>query len=60
MFAFVMTMAGGPEIAHVIPPWLYDVFNPNDETNLAPYRLIHFVVLAFFINRLRPIPPQPD
>ena len=26
-------------------------FNPNDKTNLAPYRLIHFVVLAFFINR---------
>lgn len=30
---------------------LYDAFNPKDKTNFAPYRLVHFVVLAFFINR---------
>ena len=29
-------------------------FNPNDKTNLAPYRLVHFIVLAFFINRFLP------
>ena len=55
LFAFVMTMAGRfPEIAHVMSPWLYDAFNPNDKTNLAPYRLVHFIVLAFFITRFLP------
>ena len=52
LFSLVITMAGRfPEIARLMPAWLYDAFNPNDKTNLAPYRLIHFVVLAFFINR---------
>ena len=55
LFAFVMTMAGRfPEIARMMPTWLYDAFNPNDKTNLAPYRLVHFIVLAFFINRFLP------
>ena len=54
-FALIMTMAGRfPEIAHMIPPWLYGAFNPNDKTNLEPYRLVHFIVLAFFINRFLP------
>lgn len=53
LFALVMTMAGRfPEIAQLIPRELYDVFNPNDKTDLAPYRLIHFIVLAFLISRL--------
>ena len=38
----------------MIPPWLYGAFNPNDKTNLEPYRLVHFIVLAFFINRFLP------
>jgi hypothetical protein len=51
----VVRMAGRfPEIAHVMPAGLYDTFDPNDKTNLAPYRLVHFVVLAFFINRFLP------
>ena len=55
LFALVMTMAGRfPEIAHMLPSWLYDAFNPNDKTNLAPYRLVHFIVLAFFISRFLP------
>ena len=24
---------------------------PNDKTNLAPYRVLHFVVIAFFVTR---------
>ena len=32
----------------------YYAFNPNDKTNLAPYRLVHFIVLAFFIDRFLP------
>jgi hypothetical protein len=47
-----MTMAGRfPELAHLMPGWLVDAFNPNDKTNLAPYRLLHFIILAFFITR---------
>lgn len=55
IFALVMTMAGRfPELAHLMPAWLVDTFNPNDKTNLAPYRLLHFIVLFFFISRLMP------
>jgi hypothetical protein len=55
VFALVMTMAGRfPEFAHMMPAWLVDAFNPNDKTNLAPYRLMHFIVLAFFITRFMP------
>jgi hypothetical protein len=55
VFALVMTLGGRfPELAHMMPAWLVDAFNPNDKTNLAPYRLIHFIVLAFFITRLMP------
>jgi hypothetical protein len=54
-FALVMTMAGRfSELAHTMPAWLYDTFNPNDKTNLAHYRVIHFIVLAFFISRFLP------
>jgi len=52
VFALVMTMAGRfPELAHRMPAWLVDAFNPNDKTNLAPYRVLHFIILAFFISR---------
>jgi hypothetical protein len=54
-FAFVMTMAGRfPELERMFPAWLFDAFNPNDRTNLAPYRFLHFIVLAFFVTRLVP------
>jgi hypothetical protein len=52
-FAFVMTMAGRfPEFGGMLPAWLVDAFNPSDKTNLAPYRLLHFIVLAFIVTRL--------
>jgi hypothetical protein len=52
VLALVMTMAGRfPEFAHLMPAWLVDAFNPNDKTNLAPYRLLHFIILFFFISR---------
>jgi hypothetical protein len=54
-FAFVMTMAGRfPQFGALFPAWLVDAFNPNDKTNLAPYRVLHFVVLAFFVRRYVP------
>ncbi len=53
LFALVMTLAGRfPELGQAMPAWLYDAFNPNDKTNLALYRVLHFVVLAFFVTAL--------
>ena len=55
VFALIMTMAGRfPEFGAMFPDWLYSTFNPNDKTNLAPYRVLHFVVLAFFVTRFLP------
>jgi hypothetical protein len=52
-FALVMTMAGRfPEFGRILPGWLFDAFNPNDEVNLAPYRVLHFMVVAFLVTRL--------
>jgi hypothetical protein len=53
VFALVMTMAGRfPEFGRMFPGWLFDAFNPNDEVNLAPYRVLHFMVVAFLVTRL--------
>jgi hypothetical protein len=53
MFALVMTMAGRfPGLAELFPRWLFEAFNPNDKTNLAPYRLLHFFAVVFVVTRL--------
>jgi len=55
LFALVMTMAGRfPELAHLMPAWLVDAFNPNDKTNLAPYRFVHFAVIVILVIRFVP------
>jgi hypothetical protein len=55
VFALVMTMAGRfPELGKMFPEWLFDAFNPNDRTNLAPYRVLHFIVLASLVARFVP------
>lgn len=56
LFSLVMTMAGRfPDYGHMImPDWLFDAFNPNDKTNLAPYRVLHFVIIAFLVTRFVP------
>ena len=55
VFALVMTMAGRfPEFGAMFPAWLFDAFNPNDKENLAPYRVLHFVVVAFCCHPVRP------
>jgi hypothetical protein len=52
IFALVMTMAGRfPEFGKMLPTWLFDTFNPNDKTNLAPYRVLHLIVIAFIARR---------
>jgi hypothetical protein len=54
-FALAMTMAGRfPQFGEVFPAWLVDAFNPDDRINLAPYRVLHFVILAFLVTRVVP------
>jgi hypothetical protein len=55
IFAMVMTMAGKiPQFGALFPHWLYDTFNPNDKTNLAPYRFVHFAVIVILVIRFVP------
>ena len=55
IFALVMTMAGKfPDFGALFPHWLYDTFNPNDKTNLAPYRFVHFAVIVILVIRFVP------
>jgi hypothetical protein len=55
VFALIVTLATPFEsLREIIPDWLYDAFNPNDKTNLAPYRALHFVVVALLVTRLLP------
>jgi hypothetical protein len=52
IFALAMTMAGRfPEFGEIFPAWLLDAFNPNDKVNLAPYRVLHLVVLVLVVTR---------
>ena len=56
IFALLMTMAGYFEtFGQLFPEWLVSVFNPNDKTNLAPYRVVHFIVIAVLVVRFLPI-----
>jgi hypothetical protein len=55
LFALVMTMAGRfPAFGDLFPAWLFDAFNPNDKTNLAPYRFLHFAVIVVLVVRFVP------
>ncbi|MEY9109831.1 hypothetical protein ABIA06_001075 [Bradyrhizobium yuanmingense] len=55
LFALVMTMAGRfPTFGGMFPEWLFSTFNPNDKTNLAPYRFLHFVVIVILVIRFVP------
>jgi hypothetical protein len=53
IFAFAMTTAGRfPTLGEMLPVWLHDAFIPIDKVNLAPYRLLHFIVVGLFATRL--------
>jgi hypothetical protein len=55
VFALIMTLAATfGSLRELIPGWLYGNFDPNDKTNLAPYRVLHFVVLALLVARFLP------
>ena len=51
-----MTLAGHlPELQGIFPRVLFEAFNPNDKTNLAPYRFLHLAILIIVGARLIPI-----
>lgn len=56
IFALLMTMAGQFEaFGNLFPEWLVGAFNPSEKTNLAPYRAVHFIVIAVLVVRFMPI-----
>ena len=55
LFSFAMTMAGRlPDLGAMLPQPLLDAFNPADSTDLTPYRVLHFVVIALLVIRFMP------
>jgi hypothetical protein len=56
LFAAVMTLAGLlPELEKALPRVLFEAFNPNDKTNLAPYRFLHLAIIIILGARFIPI-----
>jgi hypothetical protein len=52
VFACVVTMAiQAPDLGGLLPHWILAPFDPNDKTNLAPYRVVHLVALAVVVTR---------
>jgi hypothetical protein len=56
LFALVITMAGKfPQLGgDLIPASVLDLFLPNDKENLAPYRVLHFLTMAFLFTLVVP------
>jgi hypothetical protein len=55
LFALIITIAGkNTELASFIPDWLIGSFLPNDRENIAPYRVLHLLALAFLFTRVVP------
>jgi hypothetical protein len=52
VFAFVVTMAAhSAGLGNLLPHWILQSFDPNDKTNLAPYRVVHLIAVAVVITR---------
>jgi hypothetical protein len=55
LFALVVTAAGKfPQLAEFVPGPVLDTFLPNDKENLAPYRVLHLLGMAFLFTFLMP------
>jgi len=55
VFALVVTMAtNSPHLGNLVPSWMLAPFDPNDKTNLAPYRIVHLIALAVVVTRFLP------
>ena len=51
VFALLITMAGkNPQLANLVPDAVLGAFTPNDKENLAPYRVLHLLALAFLFT----------
>jgi hypothetical protein len=56
VFALVMTVAiRVPDLGDLLPHWIVAPFDPNDKTNLAPYRIVHLIALIVVVTRFLPI-----
>jgi hypothetical protein len=52
ILAFVVTMAThSPGLGNLVPHWILELFDPNEKTNLPPYRVVHLVALAVVVTR---------
>jgi hypothetical protein len=52
IFAFVVTMAAhSASLGNLLPHWILEPFDPNDKTNLAPYRVVHLIAVAVVVTR---------
>lgn len=54
LFASAVTVAGKFPQAGLLPDPLRDVFLPDHRENLAPYRVLHFLALAFLFAYMVP------
>ena len=55
VFAFVVTTAThAPDLGNLLPHWFLLPFDPNDKTNLAPYRVGHLIAIAIVVTRFLP------
>ncbi|MBC9879962.1 OpgC domain-containing protein [Bradyrhizobium sp. INPA01-394B] len=54
LFSFAVTLAARFGFSSAMPAPIADLFLPNDKTNLAPYRILHFLALALVVARLVP------
>jgi len=55
IFALIITLAAWiPALRVALPDWLYSAFNPNDKTNLAPYRVFHLAIIVLLVTRFLP------
>jgi hypothetical protein len=50
----VMTANHSPGVGNFLPAWMLEPFDPNDKTNLAPYRIVHLIALAIVVTRFLP------
>ncbi|OYU88989.1 OpgC domain-containing protein [Rhodopseudomonas boonkerdii] len=53
-FAMAVTLAVRIDATWIFPSALIDLFDPNDKTNLAPYRILHLLALMIILVRLVP------
>jgi hypothetical protein len=51
LFALIVTATGNvPQLAGIVPDAVLNFFLPNEKENLAPYRVLHFLTLAFLFS----------